>query len=257
MHVLKKKLNDRSKSDMVNLIGQSFETNKEITIRLQQSGINYGSNEWNKLLELQNNIASNQNDNYINSSMSRDDSNFIQKNNSLQTKPSKLTTTILGIRHSPIKKVHKHNKLNKIYERFNELSYKAHELKEDILETEQEQTYYKEFFNDDDNEIYYSDTNDEIDSKISTIDIHVEKLNDFANKNLVDFIGDLTQEIKNIDFAISELESKTYSDLEKLEELKKDYNERWDLAVADYDQALEGKAIIAEDFKGKLVDRAE
>ena len=42
-----------------------------------------------------------------------------------------------------------------------------------------------------------------------------------------------------------------------LESTKKDYQERVLGATEDYDCSLEGKAMTAEDFKGKLVERAE
>ena len=251
MHVKNKK------SEQVDLIGQSFETNKEIIIRQKEQGINYDNKEWSKQLELQNDIVNNSLDINNITKISKEEPQNRPKAKSMHVRPSSFTTTILGIKQSPIKKVNKHKVLNKIHDRFYELSIKAQDLSNEIHEFELEKYKHKENLDSSLNESFDNESIEETKSKILTIDANLDKLSEFKIQNIDTFSSQLKGEIKNLDDAISEQEPKTYSDLDRLEIVKKDFRERWGLSMEEYNQSLEGKAIIAEDFKGKLVDRAE
>lgn len=95
------------------------------------------------------------------------------------------------------------------------------------------------------------------DEKIHEVEGHIQKLEEFKNSHLVNYISSLKVRISQIDEQINYLQPYTQSELDQLQELKKDFQMRWTQAQEQYNQALEGKAMISEDFKGKLVERAE
>lgn len=169
-----------NKTDLLNLISQSFQTNLNILSYLEKSGIQFDNNDWNQLLKTQNGLGE----------------------TSMTSNPMLQTPNLLGTTPGPNRKMEavldlcqsnaQHDQLCQINDRIDMLIKKNQELRGQIVQFEKSQAETKDILVLEEDENHSSARFDE---KIREIEEHILKLKEFETNHLTNYIISLKERI--------------------------------------------------------------
>jgi hypothetical protein len=178
------------KTDLLNLISQSFQTNLNILSYLEKSGIQFDNNDWNQLLKTQNGLGEASMTSYP----------IPQPPNQLGTAPgpNRKMEAVLDMCQSK----NQHDQLCQINDRIDTLLKKNQELRGQIVQFEKSQAETKDILVLEEDENHSSARFDE---KIREIEEHILKLKEFETNHLTNYIISLKERILGTESQIKNL----------------------------------------------------